>query len=334
MRGPWLLAPTTSGVTIVWETSSAAASVAVVDGKSYDGGSGTHHVAAIDGLLASHAYGYHVEAGAERSADAELTTAPADKSARVRFVVYGDNRTDGDAHRRVVDAISSEGADFLVNSGDLVGSSTDSEWQTFFDIEYALLAHTPLFPSLGNHEHDSGGDSRFTQLFPLGRPDVFKGRVYSFDFGSVHVAVLDSNENLADQAPWLDTDLTMAEQGGARHEFILMHWGAYSAGSTLDHGSNDYAQKWIVPIARKHHVDAMLAGHDHFYERGNADGLRYFVSGGGGAPLTDTGKIHETDFTRKIFHYLVVDVVGDVAHVVAKDATGVAFDSVDLSRDW
>jgi predicted phosphodiesterase len=334
VRGPWLLSPTASGATIAWETSAAVASIAVVDGKSYDGGAGTHHVAPIDGLLPSHAYGYHVEAGAARSDDAALTTAPADKSARVRFVVYGDNRTDGDAHRRVVDAIAGEGADFLVNTGDMVNASSDTEWQTFFDIEYSLIAHTPLFPSLGNHEHDSGGDARFTELFPLGRPDVFKGRVYSFDYGSVHVAVLDSNSNLADQAPWLDTDLSMAEAAGARHEFVVMHWGAYSGRSYLMHGSNMDARKYIEPIARKHRVDALLAGHDHFYERGNANGLHYFVTGGGGAPLADTGAIHETDLAKKMFHYLVFDVVGDVAHVVAKDPSGAGFDAVDLSHDW
>lgn len=334
VRGPYLLAPTTSGATIAWETSAATASTAIVDGKSYDGGAGTHHTAVIDGLLPSHAYGYHVEAGSARSDDAELTTAPADKSARVRFVVYGDNRTDGDAHRRVVDAIAAEGADFLVNTGDMVNASDDSEWQTFFDIEYSLIAHTPLFPSLGNHEHDSGGDARFAELFPLGRPDVFKGRVYSFDYGSVHVAVLDSNSNLADQAPWLDTDLSMAEAAGARHEFVVMHWGAYSGRSYLMHGSNMDARKYIEPIARKHRVDALLAGHDHFYERGNANGLHYFVTGGGGAPLADTGTIHETDLAKKMFHYIVIDVVGDVAHAVAKDPSGVSFDAIDLSHDW
>ncbi|MGZ3438498.1 MAG: metallophosphoesterase [Polyangia bacterium] len=334
VRGPWLLAPTASGATIAWETSTAVASTAVVDGKSYDGGAGTHHSARVDGLEPSHAYGYHVEAGAARSEEATLTTAPADKSARVRFVVYGDNRTDGDAHRRVVDAIAGEGADFLVNTGDMVNASSDAEWQTFFDIEYSLIAHTPLYPSLGNHEHDSGGDARFAELFPLGRPDVFKGRVYSFDYGSVHVAVLDSNSNLADQAPWLDTDLSMAEAAGARHEFVVMHWGAYSGRSYLMHGSNMDARKYIEPVARKHQVDALLAGHDHFYERGNADGLRYFVTGGGGAPLADTGTIHETDVAKKGFHYLVFDVVGGVAHAVAKDPTGAAFDAVDLSHDW
>jgi hypothetical protein len=126
----------------------------------------------------------------------------------------------------------------------------------------------------------------------------------------------------------------MAEAAGARHEFVVMHWGAYSGRSYLMHGSNMDARKYIEPVARKHRVDALLAGHDHFYERGNANGLRYFVTGGGGAPLADTGTIHETDLAKKGFHYVVIDVVGGVAHAVAKDPSGAAFDAVDLSHDW
>ncbi|MDB4966059.1 MAG: Purple acid phosphatase [Myxococcales bacterium] len=334
VRGPWLIAPATDGVTIVWETDQPVASTAVVDGKSYDGGSGTHHAAQVTGLLPSHAYPYQVEVAGVATEGAELTTAPADTSARVRFVVYGDNRTDGDAHRRVVDAMRNEGADFLINTGDMVASSNDAEWQTFFDIEYSLLARTPMYPSLGNHEENSGGGGRFAELFPLGKADVFKGRVYSFDYGSIHVAVLDSNAWLGDEAKWLDDDLTRADENGARHLFVVMHWGAFSGRKYLQHGSNTDAQKYIAPIARKHKVDALLAGHDHFYERGNSKGLRYFITGGGGAPLADPGKIDETDVTRKIFHFLTVDVVGGVAHVVAKDESGVAFDNVDLTHDW
>jgi hypothetical protein len=32
----------------------------------------------------------------------------------------------------------------------------------------------------------------------------------------------------------------------------------------------------------EHHVDAIIAGHDHYYERGHAGDLPYFVTGGGG----------------------------------------------------
>src|SRR5262249_29618757 len=43
-----------------------------------------------------------------------------------------------------------------------------------------------------------------------------------------------------------------------------------------------------VPILARHHVDLLLAGHDHLYQRGEAGGVRYIVTGGGGAGLYDS----------------------------------------------
>jgi len=312
-------------VTISWETSQAAPSQAIVDGRVFDGGSGTSHRVLVDGLQPSHAYTYHLEVGAQRSDEAELTTA-AQPGERVRFAVYGDNRTDGDAHRQVVQAIDGERPDFILNSGDMVGESNESEWHKFFAIEYGLLMKTPLFAAIGNHEADFGDNTdRFYTLFG--------GRTwYSMDYGDVHVAAIDSNGYLESQAAWLENDLTLAESRGARHLFVVMHWGPYSSGQKLRHGNNDEAQEHIVPILRQHRVDAVFAGHDHFYERGQSGDLTYFVTGGGGAPLDGPGSIQETRMARSLHHYLIVDVLGESAHVSAHDLTGAVFDETDLLR--
>jgi Calcineurin-like phosphoesterase len=331
VRGPYLVAPRPDGVSIEWETSAAVASQAVVDGQTLDGGSGTHHEAKATGLQPSHSYPYFVQIDGEQSETSELVTAPAGGGERVRFVLYGDNRTDGDTHRLIAEGIEAEGPDFIVNTGDLVDSSSSSEWQTFFDIEYELLRHVPFFPALGNHEADSGGGGRFAQLFPLGDKSLFGGKVYSADFGDVHLSVLDSNGDLGAQSRWLDKDLTAAEQRGARHEFVIMHWGAYSSGSQLQHGSNDDARDTVVPVARAHKIDALFAGHDHFYERGADGDLRYFVSGGGGAPLVSTGHIAQTQVAHSKHHYVVFDVQGSTVNVTAKDETGAVIDQLTLT---
>ncbi len=332
VKGPYLLAPSASGITIAWETSEDAPSRAIVDGVAHDGGGGRLHRVRVDGLLPSHAYFYHVEVGATRSEDAQLTTAPA-AGEPVRFIVYGDNRTDGDTHRRLVRAIAGEAPDFALNTGDLVGSSDESEWASFFTLEYPFLLQTALYPAMGNHEATYGDEKgRLTELFPLGAPDRFEGRVYGVDYGDVHVAVLDSNGDLGDQAGWLDSDLAAAEARGATHLFIMMHWGPYSSGTSIGHGSNDDAQDHVVPIARKHRVDAIFAGHDHFYEHGVDDGLNYFVTGGGGAPLHEAGTIWQTRVSKSVHHYLAVRVVGDTAHVEARGLDGTTFDQVDLKR--
>jgi 3',5'-cyclic AMP phosphodiesterase CpdA len=248
---------------------------------------------------------------------------------RVRFVVYGDTRTHGDTHRRVVDAIRDEGPDFLFSTGDLVDTSNEEEWRIFFNIEYALLLNTPLYPALGNHDK-MGGDARFKELFPVTGGNNF----YASDFGDVHVASLDSNGSLAAQAAWLDNDLQQARERGAKHLFIIMHHGAYSGASGFgSHGSNAEARSLIVPIAAKHGVAAMFAGHDHIYERGQSpQGVAYFVTGGGGAPFHGAGRLPETIMSAVKNHYLVVDVAGPNVSITAKDLAGNAFDTVSLTR--
>jgi len=331
--GPYLLQPAPDGITVAWETGVATASSLIVDGRRFDGGTARHHVVRVDGLEPSTQYRYHLETGGASTEEAELRTAPRAPE-RVRFVVYGDNRSDGDAHRRVVEAIAGEAPDFLLNTGDLVARSSEAEWRTFFAIEYPLLLSTPIFPALGNHETYARGPDRFTELFPVGEPerseDRFGGRVYSADYGPVHLAVLDSNGDLPAQSRWLDRDLSQASARGARHLFVMLHWGPFSGRHGVLHGANPSARAWLVPVAKAHHVDALFSGHEHLYERGASGGLPYFVTGGGGAPLVRAHAGADTARAESRHHFLVVDVAGDTVRVQARDPDGVTFDDVQL----
>ena len=117
----------------------------------------------------------------------------------------------------------------------------------------------------------------------------------------VEVFVLDSNtlkgsqsklllrEDTA-QLQWLDQALgasrarwkivtmhhpTQSPTTGAKNFFFVPIGGGRTREFQLD------AQ--ITPILRKHKVDAVFAGHNHFYARMMPqEGIRYFISGGGG----------------------------------------------------
>jgi acid phosphatase type 7 len=86
-----------------------------------------------------------------------------------------------------------------------------------------------------------------------------------------------------------------------------------------------------VPVARAHAVDAIIGGHDHVYERGETDGLTWFVSGGGGAPLVRARSGSGTRVARSLHHFLVVDVNGAGVDITARDDNGAAFDRVELA---
>jgi 3',5'-cyclic AMP phosphodiesterase CpdA len=80
----------------------------------------------------------------------------------------------------------------------------------------------------------------------------------------------------------------------------------------------------IGPILRKHGVDAVFAGHNHFYARMvPQQGIRYFVSGGGGRPpygfeaapgyVATGGPFNHfvaVRVTEKAFEYYVIDDQG------------------------
>ena len=91
------------------------------------------------------------------------------------FVLYGDNRTRPDAHKKVIQAVLAYShPDFVVQTGDMVADGADASlWPVFFDIERELLRHVAFFPSLGNHEHNATDYYDFFQAAPY----------YSFDWG-------------------------------------------------------------------------------------------------------------------------------------------------------
>ena len=65
---------------------------------------------------------------------------------------------------------------------------------------------------------------------------------------------------------------------------MVLHQPPLSMG--LHCGESRSMRTWMT-LFEQHKVDAVLAGHDHAYERLERNGVPYFVTGGGGAKLYD-----------------------------------------------
>lgn len=207
----------------------------------------------------------------------------------LRVAVYGDVRSGHDAHARLIDAIRAEAPDLVVVSGDLVLRGNDeADWQRFFAIAGPLLATTPYYSVVGNHDLGRSGDlgRRMTELFGFpaeARADAEPTGWYSFDVAGVHFAMLDSNAyGDPAQVKWLTADLAAARRAGARAIVAFTHDGPFSRGP---HGGNPIAARDYVPMLARAGTALLVGGHDHLYQRGQQGGLDYIVSGGGGAPL-------------------------------------------------
>jgi 3',5'-cyclic AMP phosphodiesterase CpdA len=341
LKGPYLqnLAPTS--ITVMWQLDHAAPARVIVEGRGttrvVDVAGARIGEATIDRLVPSSRYRYRVEAGGQ-TWRGELTTAPeVGADAPFSFIVLGDTRSGVDGHRRVVERVAQEVPDFVVGTGDMVDDgSHEDQWQQFFDIENQLLRDNVYFPAIGNHDRQGRGRTAdsYRALFSVPDNGGDTERYYAFSYAAARFLVLDSNEYsfaLSDQTAWLERELIAVRQDRRiRHVFAVMHHPPFSI--SLHGGNRDLRERW-APLFETYQVTAVFSGHDHVYERAEHNGLRYFVSGGGGAPLyprrpnpspADQEAVKKFERT---FHFLRVTVTGDRVEVTAVRTDGTVIET-------
>ena len=206
----------------------------------------------------------------------------------IRFAVIGDYGLAGQPEQDVSALVKSWTPDFIVTLGDnnySTGSAAEIDaniGQYYHDYIYpyqgsygAGATANKFFPALGNHDWETPNAQPYLDYFGLPGNE----RYYDFIQGPIHFYVLDSDPREPDgtsassiQALWLKNGLYAST---SPWQVVLMHHAPYSSSS---HGSNTYMQ-WDY---KGWGADAVLAGHDHTYERIVMDGLPYFVNGLGG----------------------------------------------------
>ena len=335
LKGPYLQDVAPTSMTVMWHLDQAAPADIVIEGP---GGTRVFHAPAarigettLDHLTPSSRYRYRVEIAGQSFAG-EFATAPAvGADVPFSFVVMGDTRSESDSHRRVVERMAQEVPDFLVGTGDMVDDGyRQDQWQQFFDIESQVLRDNVYFPAVGNHDRQGRGRTAdsYRAFFSVPDNGGDTERYYAFSYAAARFLVLDSNEYsfaLSDQTAWLERELIAARQDPAiRHIFCVMHHPPFSI--SLHGGARDLRERW-TPLFEKYQVSAVFSGHDHVYERAEHNGIRYFVSGGGGAPLyprvpnpnpVDLAAVKKFE---RAFHFLRVTVTGRRVEV-----TGVRID--------
>jgi hypothetical protein len=155
------------------------------------------------------------------------------------------------------------------------------------------------FPAVGGHEYTTPGASGYFGYFGAAAGDPTKG-YYSYDLGSWHVVVLNSQCNQvggcgpgSPQENWLRRDLA-----ANMPDCTLVYWHEPRFSSGAVHGSHPSMQPFWQALY-DYGVDVTLAGDDHLYERflpqkpdGTLDlsyGITQFTVGTGGHLLYDFG---------------------------------------------
>ena len=331
-KGPYLQALGPDAVTVkveldveaqvVLEIGTPAGPAREVRGE----GARRWHALRVTGLLPATTYEYRVRTEGVRSELGRFTTAPSD-GRPFRFVVYGDSRSDATAHSSVIRSITDDASDFLVNTGDLVAhGNVEQEWAEYFRIEASLLRDRCLFASVGNHELVGDRDQGLAFLRYFGPEGDGREGTHlfgSFRWSNTRFFLLNAMDDWhGEERAWFARALDESmNEPGLVHRIAVLHHGPFSSGP---HGGNPrLAEAGVNTLMREHKVDLVLAGHDHAYERGEGQGLKYIVSGGAGAPLYPReGRAPETLFYESTHHFVDVSVDGEAITTVARRASG------------
>jgi len=260
-------------------------------------------------------------AAVQQPARPAIEISPPAEMGSVRFAIIGDSGT-GDKRQYEVGAQMAKALqifpfEFVIMLGDnIYGRERPQDFVKKFEVPYAdiLNRNIPFYASLGNH--DDPEKQVAYELFNMhGR------RYYTFTRGDARFFALDSNELDEPQLKWLEDELSRASE---RWKIAFFHHPIYSSGAR--HGSNMKLRARLEPLFVKYGVDAVFAGHEHFYERlVPQNGIYYFTQGGSAklrrgnirdnSPLTASGFDTDNVFMvaelgRETMYFQVVSRLG------------------------
>lgn len=289
------------------------------------------HKVWLEDLESGRAYNYYVTGLQIQSKVYKFHTIPADTD-EVRFVVYGDSRTNPETHRKIVELIIKQKVDFIVHGGDLLtkGDIYEQWGPQYFDTVKGLAETVPVYIAKGNHEGNNGNYEKL--LIPSGRDNNF-----GFDYGPVHYFCADNTSKRLQTKNILGAITTDAERSKAQWKFVSYHIPSLNFGGHY----SAWGYPEALPALAKCGVDFVATGHSHQYERfrpiappkgKKGSYVTYITTGGGGAPLKDVepNKYHAK--AKKINHFCLFEIKGNKLTMDTIDIDGNVIDHLEVSK--
>lgn len=250
---------------------------------------------------------------------------------KVRFIAYGDTRTNPKTHQAVAARFKKQLPDFILHTGDLVaaGKRYDLWSKEFFGPLASVIDEVPFLPTIGNHEEDG---SNYLHYVHLPGNELW----YSYDAGPVHVLALDyrHEKETHEQFEFAKSDLMTSK---APWKIVTLHHPVFNIGG---HGTG-WGHASYLPLFHEAKVDLVLVGHSHLYERfrpmaspsgPDAWPITHVTTGGGGAPLTSSYP-HPALMARAMTnHYVVIDATATSLRARVFTTNDALIDSFELKK--
>lgn len=258
------------------------------------------------------------------AAAAPFSSLEAQTSDTVSFMAIGDWGRRGEPHQRAVAEAMGRlaqqiGSSFTLALGDNfygsgVQSVDDTHWQESFEGVYTApsLQHR-WYAVMGNHDY-KGNPQAQVDYSRKSKRWTMPGRYYVVPGASVGLPDADlfmmdttpllggyrrapaatAEHHVHDQNPeaqyaWLDRELSASK---AQWKLVFGHHPVFSGGQ---HGDSDDLVANLLPILKRHGVQAYVCGHDHDMQHIYRDGV-HFIATGCGSTVRPVGKVEGTRF--------------------------------------
>lgn len=181
---------------------------------------------------------------------------------------------------------------FILHLGDMVfDGSSEKDWKYFDESTRQIReAKIPILPIIGNHE--MYGDSLETANNINSRFSSLKDSSWSsFEFGSIGIFLLNSNEELAQseierQEEFYNHTMNKYESdSNIKFIIIATHHPPFTNGTGIGFDESDYVQDYFTEkFISSSKKGLFFSGHCHNYEHLFISDKHFIVSGGGGGP--------------------------------------------------
>jgi hypothetical protein len=285
------------------------------------------HKINLTGLNENTHYFYRARQLSSASGGYSFITAP-NGSIPMRFCWIGDYRSGTAVHDQICQLVPQYMPRFYLNGGDVAvtGSYTDFKNEFFRTGELNLISNVPFFLTTGNHEGWDVNTKAFTKGITVqsGTEDY-----YSFDYGSVHVLVLNTEISYSQGSNQYNFAMADLSSTTKPWKIVISHKPAYcSGGHGEDAGMITMSQNIFVPAG----VDMVISGHSHFYQHNRVSNIEHMVLGGGGAPLYVPTNASYTLKSVQDYNFGIFDINSDTLLLRVYNNLNTLLDTVKIIK--
>ncbi|MBU3215097.1 metallophosphoesterase [Clostridium estertheticum] len=294
LNGPYLLSPTTNSMTVVWETRTRIKtnvfygiygqldqSIEVCIHKETsckDNADGNFIcMAIINNLDSNTQYSYMIQLESGEKVRGNFKTLN-DNPDKIKIFTISDSHLFY-TNKQFSNIVMRNKPDFIIHVGDIpfgTGYQREQYENNWFKKIPEVLKTIPFIYIPGNHDDGPFYNDFFT--FPQSK--IYHcdetGRTFSFDYGKTHFLMIDSNswglfemnavnsgllvdvktkKLIKDTLDWVIDDLKLEQSQSAEWRVMVLHHPY----------TDEFNNKYIVPIAEKYNVNFVLSGHLHYY---------------------------------------------------------------------